>query len=563
MQTYGRKWWKEGIVYQIYPRSFKDSNGDGIGDLRGIISKLDYIESLGIDMIWLNPVYQSPNADNGYDISDYFSIMDDFGTMDDFDTLLQGLHDRNIRLVMDLVVNHTSDEHPWFIESRSSRTNPYRDFYHWWPAEKGKPPYRWSFFDPKAKAWQYDEPTDAYYLHYFAKKQPDLNWENPKTREAVYDMMEWWFQKGIDGFRMDVIPFISKDPQWPMITEADLKAWFGSASWPRYYAQGPKLHTYLKEMRQKVLNKYDVVALGEGAGISIDQALDFVDENRGELDLFFHFEGQDLGLSPNGFKQLDKNGWALKDFKKVYAKWSDVFAKKGWGSIYLGNHDQPRMVSRWGNDSEHFRSLSAKMLHTFLLTMRATPFIYQGDEIGMTNLRLSDINDYRDIETLGFYDFLTAKGVDINLYLEDWKTTARDNGRSPFQWDNSPQAGFTTGKPWLKINDNHKFINVKAQESDPASILNYFRELVRLRKNHPVWVYGDFQLVAPEHEQLFAYTRQLDKTRMLVVLNFSDREARLEAGWAGEVMINNYPDVTMQKEYIELKPWQSVVISLR
>lgn len=563
MQTYGRKWWKEGIVYQIYPRSFKDSNGDGIGDLRGIISKLDYIESLGIDMIWLNPVYHSPNADNGYDISDYFSIMDDFGTMDDFDTLLQGLHDRNIRLVMDLVVNHTSDEHPWFIESRSSRTNPYRDFYHWWPAEKGKPPYRWSFFDPKAKAWQYDEPTDAYYLHYFAKKQPDLNWENPKTREAVYDMMEWWFQKGIDGFRMDVIPFISKDPQWPMITEADLKAWFGSASWPRYYAQGPKLHTYLKEMRQKVLNKYDVVALGEGAGISIDQALDFVDENRGELDLFFHFEGQDLGLSPNGFKQLDKNGWALKDFKKVYAKWSDVFAKKGWGSIYLGNHDQPRMVSRWGNDSEHFRSLSAKMLHTFLLTMRATPFIYQGDEIGMTNLRLSDINDYRDIETLGFYDFLTAKGVDINLYLEDWKTTARDNGRSPFQWDNSPQAGFTTGKPWLKINDNHKFINVKAQESDPASILNYFRELVRLRKNHPVWVYGDFQLVAPEHEQLFAYTRQLDKTRMLVVLNFSDREARLEAGWAGEVMINNYPDVTMQKEYIELKPWQSVVISLR
>jgi oligo-1,6-glucosidase len=563
MQTYGRKWWKEGIVYQIYPRSFKDSNGDGIGDLRGIISKLDYIESLGIDMIWLNPVYQSPNADNGYDISDYFSIMDDFGTMDDFDTLLQGLHDRNIRLVMDLVVNHTSDEHPWFIESRSSRTNPYRDFYHWWPAEKGKPPYRWSFFDPKAKAWQYDEPTDAYYLHYFAKKQPDLNWENPKTREAVYDMMEWWFQKGIDGFRMDVIPFISKDPQWPMITEADLKAWFGSASWPRYYAQGPKLHTYLKEMRQKVLNKYDVVALGEGAGISIDQALDFVDENRGELDLFFHFEGQDLGLSPNGFKQLDKNGWALKDFKKVYAKWSDVFAKKGWGSIYLGNHDQPRMVSRWGNDSEHFRSLSAKMLHTFLLTMRATPFIYQGDEIGMTNLRLSDINDYRDIETLGFYDFLTAKGVDINLYLEDWKTTARDNGRSPFQWDNSPQAGFTTGKPWLKINDNHKFINVKAQESDPASILNYFRELVRLRKNHPVWVYGDFQLVAPEHEQLFAYTRQLDKTRMLVVLNFSDREARLEAGWAGEVMINNYPDVTVQKEYIELKPWQSVVISLR
>jgi oligo-1,6-glucosidase len=376
-------------------------------------------------------------------------------------------------------------------------------------------------------------------------------------------MMEWWFQKGIDGFRMDVIPFISKDPQWPMITEADLKAWFGSASWPRYYAQGPKLHTYLKEMRQKVLNKYDVVALGEGAGISIDQALDFVDENRGELDLFFHFEGQDLGLSPNGFKQLDKNGWALKDFKKVYAKWSDVFAKKGWGSIYLGNHDQPRMVSRWGNDSEHFRSLSAKMLHTFLLTMRATPFIYQGDEIGMTNLRLSDINDYRDIETLGFYDFLTAKGVDINLYLEDWKTTARDNGRSPFQWDNSPQAGFTTGKPWLKINDNHKFINVKAQESDPASILNYFRELVRLRKNHPVWVYGDFQLVAPEHEQLFAYTRQLDKTRMLVVLNFSDREARLEAGWAGEVMINNYPDVTVQKEYIELKPWQSVVISLR
>ncbi|MBL7775918.1 MAG: alpha-glucosidase, partial [Saprospiraceae bacterium] len=439
-------WWKTGVVYQIYPRSFKDSNGDGVGDLRGIIQELDYIKSLGIDIVWLNPVYSSPNDDNGYDISDYENIMAEFGTMADFDELLQGFHDRGIKLVMDLVVNHSSDEHEWFKQSRSARDNPYRNYYHWWPAEKGAPPYRRGFFDVNGEAWLYDTASNAYYLHYFGRKQPDLNWENEATRKEIYAMMHRWFKKGVDGFRMDVIPFISKDTTWPVITEEDLARRY-KGDWATYYASGPNLHAHLQEMNREVLRHYDVMALGEGAGVTIDQALNFVAEDRGELDLFFHFDGQGLGYSAQGYRRMKPEGWTLAEFKDVYSRWSDVFAEKGWGSIYLGNHDQPRMVSRWGNDSPEYWAPSAKLLHTFLLSMRATPFLYHGDEIGMTNLRLDTIADYRDIETLSWYKLLSEKGENLASYLEDWKLTARENGRSPFQWNDRPNGGFTTGTP--------------------------------------------------------------------------------------------------------------------
>jgi len=561
-----RAWWKEGIVYQIYPRSFKDTDGDGVGDLRGIIQKLDYIKSLGVNIIWLNPIYDSPNNDNGYDISDYEKIMKEFGTMADFDEMLKGLHDRNIKLVMDLVVNHSSDEHEWFKQSRSSRDNKYRNFYHWWPAENGKPPHRMSFFDENGEAWRFDTTTNAYYLHYFSRKQPDLNWENQDTRDSIYKMMDSWFKKGVDGFRMDVIPFISKDTTWPILSEQELTAKYNNDSWAKYYADGPNLHHYLKEMNKRVLSKYDVVALGEGAGVTINQALDFVAQDRNELDLFFHFEGQALGLSSQGYKRLNPKGWTLKEFKEVYSKWSDVFSEKGWGSIYLGNHDQPRMVSRWGNDSPEFRVPSSKMLHTFLLSMRATPFIYHGDEIGMTNLKLDTITDYRDIETLNWYAFLSKGGADMKPYMEDWKITARDNGRSPFQWNDSKNGGFTTGIPWLKVNDNYTKINEAAQEDDPNSILNYFRKMVKLRKDNLAFVYGTYQLVQPEHSQIYAYTRSLGKDSFLVLLNFSSKEASInlaEDMHTDKIMIDNYDSIKQEGNTLILKPYQAIIYSLK
>lgn len=558
-----RKWWKEAIVYQIYPRSFKDTDGDGIGDLRGIIEKLDYIKSLGVDAVWLNPIYASPNADNGYDISDYENIMEEFGTMDDFDEMLQGFHDRGIKLVMDLVVNHSSDEHEWFKQSRSSRKNPYRHFYHWWPAEDGPPPFRAGFFDPNGEAWLYDSTTQAYYLHYFGRKQPDLNWENPLVRQEIYDMMTRWFEKGIDGFRMDVIPFISKDTTWPMITAKELEEKH-NGDWARYYASGPNLHTYLHEMNQKVLSQYDVMALGEGAGVTLDKALDFVDEEREELHLFFHFDGQSIGYSPEGYRRLDPQGWKLSDFKKVYTRWSDVFADKGWGSIYLGNHDQPRMVSRWGNDSPEFWAASSKMLTTFLLSMRGTPFFYFGDEIGMTNLRLDHMKDYKDIETLSWYEQLLAKGKDPAPYMEDWKITARENGRSPFQWNSSQNAGFTRGVPWLKINDNYKYINAESQEDDPQSILNYFRKMVQIRKTSPILVYGNYQMVQPDHEQVYAYTRKLGDAQMLVVLNFSKDTVNFNMPtntFQLNPVINNYKKINFTGSTLHLKPYQAAIFA--
>lgn len=512
-----KKWWKEAVVYQIYPRSFKDSNNDGIGDLPGITQKLDYIKSLGIDVVWLNPIFASPNEDNGYDISDYREIMPEFGTMGDFDDLLLKMHQRGLRLVLDLVVNHSSDEHIWFKESRKSRDNPFRNYYHWWPAEKGKPPYRWSFFDVKGDAWRYDKQTDSYYLHYFSQKQPDLNWENPVLRKEIYDIMNFWFEKGVDGFRMDVIPFISKNTSFPELPDEY------DGDFISYYAKGPHLHSYLQEMNDQSLSKYDVMSVGEGVGVKLDDALDFVDEERNELNMFFHFDAVNLGLKE--YKQPSINGWDLIEFKKIFSTWNDVFAKKGWGSIYLGNHDQPRMVSRWGNDNALFRKVSSKMLLTFLLTMRSTPYIYNGDELGMRNIRFENIEDYQDIEIKNWYKLLKTQGENLNSYMEGWKLTARDNGRTPFQWNNKKNAGFTNGKPWLPINNDYTLINLSAEETDSDSVLNYFRKMINLRKNNPVLVYGHYTLLDEKNPQIYVYTRSDDYEKWFVVLNFSDKKA--------------------------------------
>lgn len=521
------RWWKEAIIYQIYPRSFKDSNGDGIGDLNGIIEKLDYVKSLGVDVVWLNPVYDSPNDDNGYDIRDYKAIMQEFGSMEDFDTMLQGMHDRGIKLVMDLVVNHSSDEHKWFREARSSRDNPYRDYYHWWPAEKGTPPERFSYFDEDNNAWQYDKRTDAYYLHYFTKKQPDLKWENPKVRREVYDMMHYWFKKGIDGFRMDVITHISKDTSFPEIAGLKTDAMHQGA-WSSYYAHGPRIHAYIQEMNREVLSKYDILSLGEGSGTNIEDAPLYTAPDRNELNMFYHFEGMDIGHLPNQYKTVNLKGYNLLEFKAVYTKWDKAFIEKGWGTIYLGNHDQPRMVTRWGNDAPEYRFLSSKMLSTFLMTMRATPCYYYGDEIGMQNIKFDAIEGYRDVETINMYKQVQKKGGDLNAYIESQKISARDNGRTPFQWDDSNNAGFSEGKPWININPDYNTINAAAQEDDPHSCLNYFRALVKFRKAHPVLVYGDYHLIDKDNPEVYAYTRVLGSDRMLILLNFSDKESQIE-----------------------------------
>ena len=557
-----RKWWKEAVVYQIYPRSFMDTNGDGVGDLKGIISKLDYIKSLGVDVVWLNPIYGSPNADNGYDISDYQSIMKEFGTMDDFNTLLKGMHQRGLKLVMDLVVNHTSDEHKWFQESRKSRDNPYRDYYHWWPAEKGKPAFRPGAFEADGSGWRYDKQTNSYYLHYFSYKQPDLNWENPKVRQEIYAMMNWWFKKGIDGFRMDVIPFIAKDTTFPVITQEELNKDY-QGRWDIFMASGPHLHDYLKEMNKEVLSKYDCMSLAEGAGMTKETALNFVDPARKELNMGYHFEGTNLGYIPGYFKKMNPN-WSLIEFKKIYSDWDAVYAKKGWGTIYLGNHDQPRMTSRWGNDSPQFRVLSSKMLTTFLLTMGGTPYYYNGDEIGMINAKFNKIEDYRDIETLAEYEKVKNAGGDLKQFIEDQKTGgARDNGRTPFQWNASKNGGFTTGTPWLKVNDNHTFLNEEAQDKDPNSNLNYFRKMTKLRKSNLTLVYGKYTLLDKENPNVYTYTRELEGKKILVLLNFSAKKATAKIGMNlknSKVLIDNYGKASKSAT---LRPYEALVLELK
>lgn len=561
-----KTWWKEAVVYQIYPRSFQDSNGDGVGDLKGIISKLDYIKSLGVDVIWLNPIFESPNADNGYDISNYRGIMKEFGTMADFDALLKGMHERGIKLLLDLVVNHSSDEHEWFKQSRSSRTNPYRDYYHWWPAEKGKPAFRPGAFEADGSGWRYDSLTNAYYLHYFNFKQPDLNWENPKVRAEVFDMMKFWLNKGIDGFRMDVIPFISKDVTFPIITQKDLDEKY-NGDWSQYMGNGPFLHQYLKEMNAQVLSKYDCMSVAEGAGVTSETAHNFVDADRKELNMLYHFEGMGYGQLPGKFRTPDPKGYDLVGFKKIYSKWDSIFATKGWGTIYLGNHDQPRMVTRWGNDASEYREVSSKMLTTFLLTMRATPYYYFGDELGMTNIKFDSINQYKDIETLAMYQMTKNKGGDLQDFLNGQKMGARDNGRTPFQWDATENAGFTTGTPWIKINDNHNTVNESAEEKDSNSCLNYFRKMVQLRKNNKTLVYGKYTLLDKNNPQIYAYTRGTGSDKILVLLNFSrnvvDWKIADQLKLSNQILINNYPELKKNLNIVTLNAYQAVCVKLK
>ena len=549
-----KKWWKEAVVYQIYPRSFKDNDGDGIGDLKGIISKLDYIKSLGINVVWLNPIYSSPNDDNGYDVSDYRNIMKDFGTMEDFDALLKGMHDRGIKLVMDLVVNHSSDEHEWFKQSRSSRTNPYRNYYHWWKAEDGKPPYRYSLFDVNNDAWMYDSVTNAYYLHYFSRKQPDLNWENPKLRNEVYDIMKFWAEKGIDGFRLDAFQFVAKDTTFPSFPKGFEK------KFTKYYAMQGNLHGYLQEMNKEVYSKYNVMSVAEGAGNSFEDAHNLVDENRKELNIAYAFDAVDIAKP---------DGYSLLHFKEVFSRWDSAFANNGWLSVFLSNHDQARLVSRFGNDSAAFREPSSKMLATFIMTMRGTPFYYNGDELGMTNIRFEKIEDYRDVQTINQYVHEKNTGVDLQKFLKLKQFESRDNGRTPFQWNSSINAGFTTGKPWIKVNPNYKLINEAAQEKDANSCLNYFRKLVKLRiNNSDVLVYGKYTLLDKNNSKVYAYTRESGSKKMLILLNFSSSASEVninDINVKTKLLLSNYnepPVIEKEKSLIILKPYQAAIFEL-
>ena len=556
-----RAWWKEVVVYQVYPRSFKDSDGNGLGDIRGVTSRLDYIKSLGVDVVWLNPVYQSPNEDNGYDISDYRAIMSDMGSMADFDAMLRGMHRRGIKLIMDLVVNHTSDEHPWFQQSQRGRGNRYRDYYHWWPAERGTPAKRWSFFDEDGSAWRFDSTSRAYYLHYFGRMQPDLKWENPRVRREVYDIMKFWFDKGVDGFRMDVIPFIAKDTTFP-----PLPASYGG-NYVAYYAKGPRLHEFLREMNREVLSKYDVMTVGEGGGVMVEDALKFVADDRHELQTFFQFELVDKwGRRPDNWLYADSGTRSLAVLKGIFTKWDSVFATSGWGTVFLGNHDQSRMVSRYGNDAPPYRVASSKMLHTLLLTMRATPYVYNGDEIGMANIRFSDIRDYRDLMTINYYNRLRKEGGDLREFLAAQAEVSRDNGRTPMQWTADTNAGFTTGVPWIRVNPDHRMVNVAAAEADTGSVLHFFRRLVRLRKSQPALVYGRYRLLDRENPEVFAYTRSLDGRTLMVALSFSPaggRTALPEGYTAGRVLANNLAALPVRGAQLVLAPYQAVVLELK
>lgn len=554
-----KQWWKESVVYQVYPRSFYDSNGDGIGDLRGIIEKLDYIKELGVDVIWLCPVYRSPNDDNGYDISDYYDIMDEFGTMADWKELLAEVHKRGMKLIMDLVVNHTSDEHPWFIESRSSKDNKYRDYYIWRPGKNGREPNNWeSTFS--GSAWEYDEKTGEYYLHLFSKKQPDLNWENPAVRNDIYQMMTWWLDQGIDGFRMDVINFISKDMRFPDAPNPEGKKYVPGG---QFYVNGPRIHEFLQEMNRKVLSKYDCMTVGEMPGVTVDDAILYTAPERKELNMVFTFEHMDLDSGPGG--KWDLRPLQLSRLKKVLAKWQTGLHGRGWNSLYWNNHDQPRIVSRFGDDGK-YRVESAKMLATVLHMMQGTPYIYQGEEIGMTNVRFSSIDHYRDIETLNMYKVkVLEEGQDEVKVMESIYAKGRDNARTPMQWDDSPNAGFTTGTPWIGVNPNYKEINVKQALADKNSIFYYYQKLIRLRKMYPIIVYGDFTLLDPENEETFAYIRCYNGEKLLVVSNWTGEEVLFTMPETAEftpreLLIANYDDAAIPPgRVLVLRPWEALV----
>ena len=540
-----RKWWHSSVVYQIYPRSFNDSNGDGIGDINGIREKLDYLKELGIDVIWLSPVYKSPNDDNGYDISDYCDIMDEFGTMDDMEKLLKEANEKGIKILMDLVVNHTSDEHKWFIEAKKSKDNKFRDYYIWRDPVNGHEPNNLgSCFS--GSAWQYDESTDQYYLHLFSKKQPDLNWENENVRNEVYKMMNFWIDKGIGGFRMDVIDLIGKVPD-EMIT-----------------GNGPKLHDYLQEMNKAALEGHDLLTVGETWGATPEIAKLYSNPKRKELSMVFQFEH--IGLDQiEGKEKWDVKPLDLLDLKKVLSKWQTELEGEGWNSLFWNNHDLPRIVSRWGNDRE-YRVESAKMLATLLHGMKGTPYIYQGEELGMTNVRFEDINEYNDIETLNMYKDRISKGYSHDEIMASIYAKGRDNARTPMQWDSTENAGFTTGKPWLKVNKNYKFINAEDCLQDKDSIFYHYKKLIDIRKHNDTIIYGDYKLLLPEYKNVFAYSRELNGDKIVVVCNFYNKEVNLnfnEDFNNVEILLSNYKDSSILMKDLKLRPYEAIMYRVK
>ena len=549
-------WWKEAVIYQVYPRSFMDSNSDGIGDLQGIISKLDYLKYLGIDVIWLSPCYESPNDDNGYDISDYQKIMQEFGTMDDWDEMLEEMHSRGIKLIMDLVVNHTSDEHKWFEESRKSTDNEYRDYYIWRKGKGGREPNNWtSFFG--GSVWQYDEQTDEYYLHLFSKKQPDLNWENEKVRKEIYTMMKWWLDKGVDGFRMDVINVISKVEGLPSVGSGDEYEWGG-----QYFMNGPKVHDYLQEMNREVLSKYDIMTVGETPDVDIAEAIKYTSDERKEMNMLFSFDMMDIDNGQYG--KWDKLPFSMPEFKKIIIKWQNGLKTEGWNSLFLNNHDQPRLVSRFGDDTK-YHAESAKMFATVMHLLKGTPYIYQGEEIGMTNVRFKNISDYRDIETLNMYSEYSQMGINEDKIMDMIHMSSRDNSRTPMQWKNAINAGFTDGEPWIKVNTNYPEINVEKSQEDELSILNYYKKLIRLRKEYQAIVYGDFAEIECDNENIFAYTREYADEKLIVIANGNESEAIFNTDFDTyyfnyEVLLSNYDCEYNLSKNLKLKPYEVLVL---
>ena len=560
-------WWKSAVVYQVYPRSFADSNGDGIGDLPGVLQHVDYLDELGVDVVWLSPIYASPHDDNGYDISDYQAIDPSFGTLEDFDRLAAELHRRGMKIVMDLVVNHTSDEHRWFVDSSSSPSSPKRDWY-WWRkprlgfvgGEPGAEPTNWeSYFS--GPAWQYDEASGEYYLHLFSRKQPDLNWENPEVRGAVYSMMRWWLERGVDGFRMDVINLISKDPALPdAVVEPGAHLGNGFA----HFGYGPRIHEFLQEMHAEVFGsrKGDFVTVGEMPGATVEQAQLFTDPARHELDMIFQFEH--VGLDQGGTK-WQQVPFDVRELKKSFTRWQDGLAQSGWNSLYWNNHDQPRIVSRYGNDGRYW-SESARLLAAVLHLQRGTPYIYQGEELGMTNAPFSDISEVRDIESLNYVaEAIRAHDVTAESVLPNVRRVGRDNARTPMQWTADAHGGFTTGEPWIAVNENYPTINASSQRSSAGSIFEFYRALIRLRHEEPVVAHGSFRMLAPEHPALFAFTRTAATTQLLVVANFGDdplevagiSELELEPWADAELLLANYPPEAVGAA---LRPWEVRVL---
>ena len=554
-------WWKESVVYQIYPRSFMDSNGDGIGDLNGITEKLDYLKALGIDVIWLSPVYRSPNDDNGYDISDYEAIMDEFGTMEDFDRLLEAAHERGIRIVMDLVVNHTSDEHAWFIESRSSRDNDKRDYYFWREGKNGGPPNNWgSFFS--GSAWEYDETTDMYYLHQFSRKQPDLNWDNPRVRGEVFDMMTRWCEKGIDGFRMDVISLISKPDGLP-----DAPAMNGLYGDAGFVFNGPRIHEYLQEMNEEVLSRYDLLTVGETPNVTVEEAGQYANEEGTELNMIFQFEHMNLD-GGDGYKWSTRK-LPLVPLKENLSKWQTGLDGIAWNSLYFCNHDQPRIVNRLGDPDPQFREASAKCIATCLHMMQGTPYIYQGEELGMTNYPFRSVEDFRDIESINAYRELTEqRGMDPAVLFPMIAAKSRDNARTPMQWDETENGGFTTGTPWMAVNPNYIEINAREQLLRRDSVFQHYKKLIAMRHHYEIIVYGHYQLLLSEDPDLFVYTRDLAEHRLLVVCNFSGHNRIYvpdEVFRYAEVLIHSGPgieDCTPREENGILRPYEAYVLYL-